>query len=113
MPELLDGVPGRALAVYAHPDDPDVSCGGTLARWAHAGAEVHVLLCTHGDKGTADPSANPTDLARMRAREAADAAAALGVADHHQLGYPDGELVDDPAFRAVLVSWIRRLRPDD
>ena len=40
--ELLDGVPDRVLAVYAHPDDPDVSCGGTLARWAGGGAEVHV-----------------------------------------------------------------------
>ena len=34
MAELLEGVPVSALAVYAHPDDPDVSCGGTLAAWA-------------------------------------------------------------------------------
>ena len=34
MAELLADVPRRALAIYAHPDDPDVSCGGTLAAWA-------------------------------------------------------------------------------
>ena len=34
----LDDVPARALAVFAHPDDPEVSCGGTLARWAAPGA---------------------------------------------------------------------------
>jgi len=109
--ELLDGVPERVLAVYAHPDDPDVSCGGTLARWAGAGAEVHVLICTHGDKGTIDPGVDPGALARQRAAEAGEAARLLGIAGQHFLGYPDGELVDDPAFRAALVGWVRKLRP--
>ena len=111
MAELLDGVPERVLAVYAHPDDPDVSCGGTLARWAGAGSEVHVLICTNGDKGTADPGVDPDMLARQRAGEAAEAAKLLGVASQHLLGYPDGELVDDSAFRATLVGWVRKLRP--
>jgi LmbE family N-acetylglucosaminyl deacetylase len=111
LPELLDDVPERVLAVYAHPDDPDVSCGGTLARWARAGAEVHVLICTHGDKGTTDPDADPDALARRRAQEAAEAAGILGVAGQYFLGYPDGELVDDTALRGTLVSWVRRLRP--
>ena len=65
MPELLDSVPSRALAVYAHPDDPDVSCGGTLARWAERGSEVHVLVCTNGDKGTTDPEMSPADESRL------------------------------------------------
>ena len=78
MTELLDGVPERVLAVYAHPDDPDVSCGGTLARWAGAGAEVHVLICTDGDKGTTDPDVDPVVLADRRAEEAAEAAAIVG-----------------------------------
>ena len=50
-------VPERALAVYAHPDDPEISAGGTLARWADAGTEVHVLITTRGDKGSDDPDA--------------------------------------------------------
>jgi LmbE family N-acetylglucosaminyl deacetylase len=111
VPEVFDGVPARVLAVYAHPDDPDVSCGGTLARWARGGAEVHVLICTNGDKGTTDPDADPAALAVRRAAEAAEAAAVLGVAGQHFLGHPDGELVDDTAFRGALVTWVRRLRP--
>jgi len=109
--ELIDGVPGTVLAVYAHPDDPDVSCGGTLARWARAGAEVHVLICTNGDKGTNDPDVDPVALADVRAAEAADAAAIVGLTGQHFLGYPDGELVDDAAFRGMLVRWVRSLRP--
>lgn len=111
MAELIDGVPGTVLAVYAHPDDPDVSCGGTLARWARAGAEVHVLICTNGDKGTNDPDVDPVALADVRAAEAADAAAIVGLTGQHFLGYPDGELVDDAAFRGMLVRWVRSLRP--
>jgi LmbE family N-acetylglucosaminyl deacetylase len=109
--QLLDTVPERTLAIYAHPDDPDVSCGGTLARFARAGAEVHVVLCTNGDKGTTDPSVDPGKLARRRAAECSEAAALLGLTQQHVLGYRDGELTDDAAFRAELVEWIRRLRP--
>jgi len=109
--ELIDEVPGRVLAVYAHPDDPDVSCGGTLARWTRSGAEVHVLICTDGDKGTTDPDVDPIDLAQRRGREAKEAAAVLGLSGQHFLGYPDGELADDATFREVLVRWVRELRP--
>ena len=112
MAELLVEVPGRVLAIYAHPDDPDVSCGGTLAAWAAAGSEVHTLICTDGGKGTADPSTDPVALVRDRMAEAAAAAALLGLAGQEHLGFPDGELVDDPAFRGALVAAVRRIRPD-
>jgi LmbE family N-acetylglucosaminyl deacetylase len=111
MAQLLDAIPEKVLAIYAHPDDPDVSCGGTLARFARAGAEVHVVLCTNGDKGTTDPSVDPVKLARRRATECSEAAKFLGLTDQHVLGYLDGELTDDAAFRGELVGWIRRLRP--
>ncbi len=111
MAELLDALPACVLAVYAHPDDPDVSCGGTLARWARAGAEVHTLVCTNGDKGSADPGTDPRQLARRRARECDESAAVLGLAGYDILGYPDGELTDDAAFRGEIVGFIRRIRP--
>jgi len=110
--ELLTGVPDVALAIYAHPDDPDVSCGGTLAVWAGAGCQVHTLICTDGGKGTADPSRDPGDLVRDRAAEAASAAAVLGIRGQEHLGFPDGGLTDDEAFRGALVAVVRRLRPD-
>ena len=112
--ELLDDVPDRALAVYAHPDDPDVSCGGTLAAWAKAGCEVHVAHLHRRRQGDDRPGdATPVELAARRAAEAAEAGGVLGLAGQEFLGYPDGELADDAGFREALVAAVRRLRPDD
>jgi LmbE family N-acetylglucosaminyl deacetylase len=110
--ELLVDVPTRALAIYAHPDDPDVSCGGTLAAWAKGGCEVRILLCTDGAKGTSDPSVEAADLARQRAGESASAGEVIGVAGLESLGYPDGGLVDDTEFQSALVAAVRRFRPE-
>lgn len=103
--------PGRALAVYAHPDDPDVSCGGTLAGWAAAGCEVHVCLCCDGDKGSLDPATSPSRLVAARRLEVEAAGRALGVARHHWLGYADGEIEDGIELRQRLVSLVRQVRP--
>jgi LmbE family N-acetylglucosaminyl deacetylase len=103
--------PGPVVAIYAHPDDADVSCGGTLARWSAMDVPVHVVVCTDGDKGTADPSVDPVDLAKVRADEMAAAAGYLGITEYHHLGYPDGELIDDVALRSALVEIVRRVRP--
>ena len=105
-------IPDRALAVFAHPDDPEVSCGGTLARWSAAGAEVHLVIANRGDKGSADPTTDPDELARQRAEEVTRAAAVLGVAAVEHLGYPDGDIENDAALRVRLVEILRRLRPD-
>lgn len=109
---LDDEVPARALAIYAHPDDADVSCGGTVARWAAAGADVRLVVCTQGEKGSLDPATDVVALARRRAAEVARATAALGVGGHHVLGYPDGEIENDLGLRRELVALIRALRPD-
>jgi LmbE family N-acetylglucosaminyl deacetylase len=109
--ELMVDVPDRALAIYAHPDDPEVSCGGTLAAWAKAGCAVTVLVCTDGGKGSSDPASEERDLVARRAGEASDASVLLGMSARENLGYPDGELSDDPAFRAALVGVIRQVRP--
>jgi LmbE family N-acetylglucosaminyl deacetylase len=110
---ILDDVPARALAIYAHPDDPEVSCGGTLAGWAAAGAEVHVVIACRGEKGSSDPDADPVAVAAQRAEEVAAAAAALGLAGVDLLGHPDGDLDGlGPALRAELVGLVRAHRPD-
>ncbi len=110
--ELVADVPKVALAVYAHPDDADVGCGGTLARWAREGCAAHLLVCTDGGRGTADPSVDPADLAKLRAEELAEAAEVVGLASCRVLGATDGELDDRADLRGELVGWIRRLRPD-
>jgi LmbE family N-acetylglucosaminyl deacetylase len=110
--ELVDVVPGVVLAIYAHPDDPEVGCGGTLARWAAAGARVHLVIVCAGEKGTTDPAARAEDIAARRAREVAAAAEVLGIAGYEVLGYGDGDVDDTPELRSRLVGAIRTLRPD-
>ncbi len=109
---ILEEVPVRALAVYAHPDDPDISCGGTLARWATAGCEVHVLICTNGDKGSGRADDDPAAVAARRRLEAERANELLGTKALHHLGLSDGELENDAATRGALVAVIRQVRPD-
>ena len=104
--------PKRVLAVYAHPDDPEVSCAGTLARWADEGAEVHLVICARGDKGATADGSDPAGLVERRADEADAAAQVLGLAGHANLGYPDGEVENTAELRAELVERIRSLRPD-
>ena len=70
---MLDAeIPERALAVYGHPDDPEIAVGGTLAWWADAGTTIWVVITTRGDKGSADPhtdrGADPAPEGRDRRR---------------------------------------------
>jgi LmbE family N-acetylglucosaminyl deacetylase len=112
MAELSDRIPDTVLAVYAHPDDPEIACGGTLATWAAAGAQVHVVIVCAGDKGSHDAQDDPTNVAAVRSAEVAAAAAALGLAGQRVLGYPDGEVDESMELRGALVGAIRSLRPD-
>ncbi len=105
--------PRRALAVGAHPDDVDFGCGATLAKWAAAGCEVHVLVCTDGSKGTWDPEADEAELVATRRREQAEAARRLGATGSVRfLDRVDGELTSDLATRAEVARVIRQVRPD-
>jgi LmbE family N-acetylglucosaminyl deacetylase len=110
--ELVNDRPGTVLAVYAHPDDPDVSAGGTLARWAAEGSAVHVCICADGDKGSRDPAADPAEVVARRREEVAAAGAILGVKAHHWLGFRDGEMDDERALRGRLVTLVRDIHPD-
>jgi LmbE family N-acetylglucosaminyl deacetylase len=109
---LVTDVPARVLAVYAHPDDPEVSCGGTLAHWAAHGAEVRLVVVNAGDKGSPDPATDPADLTRRRAGEVHAAAEVLGLAGVELLGLPDGEVSNDLALRGRLVALVRTHRPE-
>jgi LmbE family N-acetylglucosaminyl deacetylase len=109
---LLEESPERALAVYAHPDDPEVSCGGTLAHWARGGADVRLVVVNAGDKGSPDAATDPAELTERRAREVDAAAGVLGLAGVERMGLPDGEVTNDLALRARLVGLIRTHRPD-
>ena len=110
--ELLSETPRCALAIYAHPDDSDVAAGGTLARWASAGCEVHVVICALGDKGSSDPETNSDSLVRRRSEELDAAQAILGIKQVHRLPFHDGEIENDLGLRRILVSIMRKTRPE-
>jgi len=112
MPELLWDPPSSALAIYAHPDDAEISCGATLARWSNAGCAVHLVICALGDKGSTDPATVPDALVERRREEVAAAARVLGITSVSELGRRDGEIENDLALRRELVALIRRWRPD-
>ncbi len=109
---LLEEVPATALAIYAHPDDPVISCGGTLACWAAAGTKVDVVICTAGDKGATDPGVDPRALAAERVVEAERSVALLAANSVHLLGHLDGEIENDMDLRRELVHIIRDVRPE-
>ena len=102
--------PRSVLAVFAHPDDTESACGGTLARWAADGADIAVVICCAGDKGSSDAKAKPAALARRRSKEAGAAMAALGVGAPLNLTHPDGSLDEErrQQIRGEVVRVIRR-----
>jgi LmbE family N-acetylglucosaminyl deacetylase len=106
-------VPARALAIGAHPDDVEFGCGGTFAKWAAAGCEIHHLVCTDGSKGSWDPADDTARLVATRQDEQRAASRALGgTGSVVFLGWPDGELESGLRQRWEVCYWIRRLRPD-
>jgi LmbE family N-acetylglucosaminyl deacetylase len=101
----------RALVVAAHPDDSEFGCGGTAALWSRQGWEFYYLVCTNGNKGSADPEMTPERLAPLRQEEQRAAARRLGVKDVFFLNYEDGELTYTRKLLGEVVRHIRLIRP--
>ena len=106
-----DWVPPSAMTIFAHPDDAEFSCSGTVAKWARAGCEVTYVLCTSGNVGTHDTKYTPESLMEVREQEQRNACAVLGVKHVEFLRHDDGRLVADLALRRELVQLIRRYKP--
>jgi len=92
------------LAIAAHRDDVELTCGGTLAKAAMGGRRVGIIDLTQGEMGTRGD-------ATTRAAEAAAAAKTLGVAVRLNADMRDAHLTNDAASRQKLVELIRRMRP--
>ena len=102
---------GAVLAVFAHPEDAEIAAGGTLAKWAGAGREVHLLVLTNGDRGSQDRSLDRAELARIRGEETVAGARVMGLSTATVLDVHDGDLENGPEIRAEVVRAIRRVRP--
>jgi N-acetylglucosamine malate deacetylase 1 len=94
----------RVLAIAAHRDDVELTCGGALLRAAEFGHSTGILDLTEGEMGTRGSAA-------LRAAEAARAAEILGVSVRENLGLPDAGLVNTPETRLAIARVIRRLAP--
>ncbi len=103
------------LAVFPHPDDEAFSMGGTLAKYAAEGCDVHLVTATRGEAGEIrDPSlATKANLPQVREQELRCACEAYGIHPPHLLDYVDGQLAIVHQGQAVgkLVRIIRELKP--
>ncbi|HZT95667.1 MAG TPA: PIG-L deacetylase family protein [Chloroflexota bacterium] len=100
----------RVLAVTAHPDDVEILCAGTLARYAQAGNDVTICNATSGDRGSFTLSMK--DIGRVRDEEARLSAGVIG-ARYICLGFHDcGLVASDLEARTRFIDLFREVRPD-
>ena len=99
----------RVLAVGAHPDDVELLCAGTLAKFAARGDTVHIAVATNGEVGS--PTLSKEEIARIREEESRASALLIG-AELHWLGYPDEFLYDNHESRLRFIELIRVTRAD-
>lgn len=92
------------LAIAAHPDDVEQTCGGTLLRMAQTGYRTGIIDLTAGDMGT-------RGTPEIRIRESEEAARILMAGVRCNLRFPDARLDNTIAARMTLASQIRTLRP--
>jgi bacillithiol biosynthesis deacetylase BshB1 len=92
------------LAIAAHPDDVELTSGGTLLKMAHAGYKTGILDLTAGEMGT-------RGTAETRAKEAAKSAKLLRVSWRGTLGVPDSDVQPSRQHKLRLAAVIRELRP--
>ena len=92
------------LAIFAHPDDVELSVGGTLLKMKSFGYRTGALDVTQGEMGT-------RGTVEGRAEEAAEAAKILKIDVRENLGLADGHVFADDESRKRLVRVLRRLKP--
>jgi N-acetylglucosamine malate deacetylase 1 len=100
----MSSTPLDILAIAAHRDDVEQTCGGTLVKMAQRGQRTGILDLTQGEMGT-------RGTAEDRAREAADAAKIIGVAWRRALDLPDGRVENTWENRLKVASVIRETCP--
>ena len=104
MHSALDAFQADVLAIAAHRDDVEQTCGGTLLRMAARGLGTAILDLTRGEAGT-------RGSAEDREREAAEAAQLLGVGWRQALDLPDGAVENNYENRIKIARVVRQLRP--
>lgn len=92
------------LSITAHPDDTELTCGGTIIKMVDAGYKVGLLDLTAGESGT-------RGNATLRSKESARASKVMGIAYRENLGLPDAGLEDARKFKLMIAQKLREFRP--
>lgn len=94
----------------AHPDDPEMSCGGSVAKWVKEG-EVYYVIVSDGGKGSWNKDEKPYSVSNKREEEQERSAKYLGVKRVIFLQHPDGELENIPTLKIEIAALIRKIKP--
>ncbi len=106
---------GRVLVLAPHPDDETIGCGATLALHAEAGDPIHVTFLTAGTTGDPTGREDKAAYAKLREREAREAAKHLGIGSMEFWGYPDNFEVNENDLAGVeprVDELFDRVKPD-
>jgi len=93
------------LAFGAHPDDVELSCGGTIAKEVSNGKKVGIVDLTRGELGT-------RGTAKTRDEEAFNAGQILGVSIRTNMEFSDGFFVNDKSHQLAIIKMIRKFQPE-
>ena len=93
------------LAIGAHPDDVELSCGATIAKEIDNGKKVGIIDLTRGELGT-------RGTAKTRDKEAENAADILGITLRINMEFSDGFFINDKKHQIELIKMIRKYQPD-
>ena len=97
------------LAIGAHPDDIEINCAGTLAKYAAMGHKVFIATATSGNIGS--PTLPKEEIGALRKQEAAKSAAIIG-AEYLCLDYDDELFYEDVNVRINFINLVRHCQPD-
>jgi N,N'-diacetylchitobiose non-reducing end deacetylase len=109
VPDILDAK--RILCVQPHPDDMEVSCGGTLARLSDLGAHITYLTVTDGGAGSSIRQ-DENKLAALRHEEQLQAGKIIGVQDYRWLNQRDADYLASEKLQTDIIQAIREVKPD-
>jgi N-acetylglucosamine malate deacetylase 1 len=101
---MADNIQLDVLAVFSHPDDAELTMAGTLFKLKSQGYRTGVLDMTRGEMGT-------RGTPKIRAKEALDAAALMGLSARLNLELPDARIAANDESRQALVRVFRKHRP--
>ncbi len=102
--------PRNTLVIMAHPDDAELACGGSVAKWVEEG-DVYYIIASDGGKGSWDEDEAPYKVSCRREDEQKKAADYLGVKKVIFLQHSDGELENISPLRIEFAALIRKLKP--